>query len=156
MYDIKGTKYTIDPSGTVYGAGGLARKFSVKPTGYCEIALSVDGKIVHKMVHRLMWEAANGPIPSGMHINHIDGDKQNNALGNLECLTPQENYAHAKAHLVLRGTQVHTAKLSEEAVREIRIMGKAGVPTTTIATKFSVSKSTVNRILAGSRWNSVV
>jgi hypothetical protein len=42
-------------------------------------------------VHRLVWEAFNGPIPEGMQINHIDEVKTNNALTNLSLMTPKEN-----------------------------------------------------------------
>lgn len=42
-------------------------------------------------VHKLVWEAFNGPIPEGMQIDHRDGDKTNNMLENLRCVTPKEN-----------------------------------------------------------------
>lgn len=35
-------------------------------------------------LHRTVWEAANGPIPDGYHVHHIDGDRSNNQLKNLE------------------------------------------------------------------------
>jgi hypothetical protein len=46
-------------------------------------------------VHRLVWEQFNGPIPEGMVINHIDGNKKNNDLNNLELVTHAENIRHA-------------------------------------------------------------
>ena len=43
--------------------------------------------------HRWEWEKYKGPIPEGYDIHHIDGDKKNNAIENLECL-PHD--VHAK------------------------------------------------------------
>lgn len=42
-------------------------------------------------VHRVVWEAFNGPIPEEMQINHIDENKLNNSLSNLSLVTPREN-----------------------------------------------------------------
>ena len=44
------------------------------------------------MSYRRIWEEANGPIPDGHEIHHIDGDRSNNALSNLACLSLQEHY----------------------------------------------------------------
>lgn len=45
--------------------------------------------------HRLVWEAANGPIPVGHVIHHINGNKLDNRLENLQCLSLAE---HMKVH----------------------------------------------------------
>lgn len=42
--------------------------------------------------HRLVWSAFHGPIPEGMQINHINEDKTDNRLENLNLLTPKENH----------------------------------------------------------------
>ena len=43
--------------------------------------------------HRLIWEAFHGLIPTGLQIDHIDGDKSNNKLKNLSMLSPAEHAA---------------------------------------------------------------
>lgn len=42
-------------------------------------------------IHRLVWETFKGPVPKGMQVNHINEDKTDNRLENLNLLTPQEN-----------------------------------------------------------------
>lgn len=37
----------------------------------------------HHLVHRIVWEMFNGPIPEGMLIDHIDGNGLNNSISNL-------------------------------------------------------------------------
>lgn len=44
-----------------------------------------------RLVHRLVWEAFNGPIPEGMVINHKDENPSNNNLDNLMLCSQSEN-----------------------------------------------------------------
>jgi len=39
-----------------------------------------------RLVHRVVWESAHGPIPNDWVVHHIDENKLNNALMNLICL----------------------------------------------------------------------
>lgn len=65
-----------------------------RPTssGYRQVYLA--GKNLG-FAHRLVWMAAHGQIPPGLYINHKDRDRQNNALPNLELVTPLGNSRHA-------------------------------------------------------------
>jgi hypothetical protein len=42
-------------------------------------------------LHVAVWEYYNGPMPSGRHIHHKDGNGANNTIENLECVTPKEH-----------------------------------------------------------------
>lgn len=62
-----------------------------KVRGYLLAALCKDGKRKRFLVHRLVWEAFNGPIPKGMQVNHINEKKDQNNLENLSLMTAKEN-----------------------------------------------------------------
>lgn len=49
----------------------------------------------YAVVHRMIWEHVHGPIPDGMQINHINGNKSDNRIQNLELVTQSENALHA-------------------------------------------------------------
>ena len=58
-------------------------------------SLCRDGVYVRRSVHRLVWEAFNGPIPGRLEINHKNLDRADNRLENLELVTHQQNVQHA-------------------------------------------------------------
>jgi hypothetical protein len=59
----------------------------VNESGYRLIG--VDGKM--QRAHRLIWIYANGPIPAGIQIDHISGNRDDNRLDNLRLVTNAEN-----------------------------------------------------------------
>jgi hypothetical protein len=64
--------------------------------GYHCIALRKDNKVKVFRIHRLVIEHFAEKQPSKEHqVNHIDGDKSNNCIENLEWVTPLENTEHA-------------------------------------------------------------
>lgn len=80
-----GGKYRIDKTGEVW-----SRRFDrpLKPwfgktDGYARVSISIDGVKKHRLVHHLMLETFVGPRPEGMLGLHRDGDRRNNAIGNL-------------------------------------------------------------------------
>lgn len=58
---------------------------------YLHVDLWKDGKVKRFLVHRLVWIAFNGPIPDGYECNHINEDKTDCRLENLNLMTRKEN-----------------------------------------------------------------
>ena len=64
-------------------------------SGYPFVFLSVNGKSKNNMIHRLVATAFI-PNPHNLpEVNHIDGNKENNNVSNLEWCTRKENLKHA-------------------------------------------------------------
>jgi hypothetical protein len=77
--------------------GGLLKQQVNSRNGYCYVCLSCNGKIALKRVHILVAEAFFGVRKNGVQVNHLDGDKTNNNIANLEYCTQSENMKHAYA-----------------------------------------------------------
>lgn len=110
---IKGFEhlYAVDMFGDVYGIAKenkngrrvLKRKATKnKQNGYMYIALKDNGNIKNARVHRLVAEAFI-PNPNNYpSVNHIDGNKENNCIWNLEWCTNGDNSKHAVKNGLLK------------------------------------------------------
>lgn len=99
-------------------------------------------------VHVLVLLAFKGPRPPGLVGAHLDGDRSNNAAGNLAWVTPAENESHKRAHRELRGgTLSTTGKFSDAQVQIIREAYALGLSAEKIATLTDVWPASVHKIL---------
>lgn len=91
--------YYVDTEGNAYSSRG---KLKPRPVGYhangssyIQVALYVNKVRIDKYVHVLVAEAFIEGYDNSLQVNHIDGDKSNNVLSNLELTTASENMKHA-------------------------------------------------------------
>lgn len=85
-------------------------KQTLNAWGYMTVSLSKNGKSNTKRVHKLVANAFLGE--SNLQVDHIDGNKTNNRLDNLEYVTPKEN--------TNRAWQKGIAKYTEERKQKLR------------------------------------
>ena len=91
-------------------------KQTLNTWGYMTVNLSKDGKGNTKRVHKLVANAFLGE--SDLQIDHIDGNKQNNRLDNLEYVTPKENTNRAWKKGIAKYTDERKEKLREIALEK--------------------------------------
>ena len=78
----------------VSSLGRVRVRKMLKPSetnGYQYVGLSQDGIQKHHLIHVLVAEAFIGPRPEGMDCCHLDGNRDNNSLENLEWNTRSKN-----------------------------------------------------------------
>lgn len=137
---------------------GKLLKGHISIKGYKCLSVRVEGKLRTRKAHRLIWEAWVSKIPEGMQINHIDGNKLNNDLNNLEVVTQKENNIHA-IKLGLRGAIGHenpNSKLSTLDVKNIRksYVGKYG-QIRSLAKQFNVTPEQISNIIHRKSWGHI-
>lgn len=145
-------------NGTVVNRPVKGREILPQPDGrknYHHVNLCKNGKQKICQVHRLI---ANTFIPNPNNypeVNHIDENKTNNAVSNLEwCDHKYNNNYGSKLHST-RGSNNPQSKISSETVKEIRALYKdrdKEYGLTPLVRKYGISVTHMCAILKGRRW----
>ena len=151
--------FEISKSGVIRNCNTLKIKSQyISSTGYYMISVSKNNKSKSYRVHRLLAETF---IPKNnefqIFVNHIDGNKLNNCLENLEWCTHLENMKHAfKTGLANNSNEKNgMSKLTSKDVAIIKTMLKNGISQYKIAKKFNVSRSAILKIKLGKTWSNI-
>lgn len=110
-------RYVSRRSGRPNLMRGQLLKISKNDFGYCSVSLT-DSLHVPKsyLVHRLVAQAFLPNPDNKPEVNHIDGNKSNNNVQNLEWATRMENQHHAIANgLTPAGSAEHMAMMCRKA-----------------------------------------
>lgn len=138
------------------GLGGAGRAATPRILGggwrakYRGVSLCDERGVKGEYVHRIVASAFL-PNPEGKReVNHIDGDKCNNALINLEWVTPTENKRHAAAlGLSAYGERNGMTKFTADAVYTVKSLAARGLSYKAIAQEVGCSIMQANRIARG-------
>lgn len=168
LKDIPGFegRYAITKDGRVWSypkgrnnKNGMWLKPFFHHCGYHLVCLT-DGSVNKKthLCHRLVAEAFI-PNPDNLpQVNHIDGDKTNNAISNLEWCDNSYNTQHAYdtgLKKAVKGETHGSAKLTENQVRTIRTLFRLGITQQKIADYFGVAQKTISKIFHRKTWSHI-
>lgn len=150
-------KYSISDQGEVKNnKRGNILKYDLNIKGYRRVKICARRNYIHRLVAiHFIPNPENKP-----QVNHIDGNKLNNTVCNLEWCTDEENQAHA-IRMGLRndpfvpGEAHPNAKLTNEKVLSIRRMYKEGVRQQDIADRFGIALITAHMIIRRKLWKHI-
>ena len=159
------TRYYVTLFGSIYNSETWHKLVPAIVNGYHKVLIyyAVNGHKKRKMfsVHRLVAQAFLD-IPKHIIdpvVNHIDGNKTNNDVSNLEWVTQSENAIHAfKMHLryAKLGKDCNFTKYNDEVIHNIcRELQDNKLTFPQIAKKYGVSRKMVSRIFNGDRRPSI-
>lgn len=130
---------------------------SLDSCGYPTVHLYSGGDDTARCIHRAVGEAFIANPENKPEINHLDGNKENNHVDNLEWVTSAQNNSHAgESDLMAKGEDHPHAKLSEEQVLEIRrLYAETDATQYDLADRFGMSKAQIGSIVRGEKWSHV-
>jgi hypothetical protein len=164
--NVKSLDREVAPNNRVpYWRKGKMCKQSKSNLGYMTVGFTVNNVKVNKYVHRLVAETFITNWSNHPQVNHVDCDKTNNRMYNLEWCTNSENHIHAtknglnKLHLhrvAYSGEKNGRSLLTKEKVLEIK---QKYIPYKYSAKKLSkeynVSESCITHILNNTSWKEI-
>lgn len=148
----------IGPDGHMYSSKGkpLSRQAY---NGYYTLRKNYDKISYCFMEHRVIWYFCNGAFDESLVINHLDCDRANNLITNLELVTQEENVQYAKSLGRLnppKGVKSGKAVFTEDDVKLIRFLAKNGYMHKDIAEIFGQKwANTVSRVIRAERYGDV-
>lgn len=132
------------------------RTMSLGKDLYPYVSISDNNKKIRNYnIHRLVAETFIPNPENKPMVNHIDGDKTNNRVNNLEWVTPKENTQHAVKEGLMNppvGERCASSKYKESQVIEAIKLLADGMPNYEVAELTGISDSAVSDIRNKRRW----
>jgi len=135
---------------------------NISNKGYAKVKLYNTNKNIKKtiFVHKLVGVCFLDNLNQYKEINHIDGDKLNNKMDNLEWCSRSHNVKETyrlnlKKEETYKGEGNATSKLKEQDVLLIRKLHKQGMSNKELAIKFNVVSGTIGFIVNNQTWKHI-
>lgn len=155
---IHHSNYSVSNFGQVRNdRTGHILKACFNTDGYLQLNL---GKNKAVRVHVIVKESFHGPRPEGYEIHHIDGDRSNPELWNLQFVTRSEHLKISykegnKKPVNHKGERNPAAKITRKDAIKIRKKYKSGKYThKQLAKLYGLSRGHVSGIISGVKWAS--
>lgn len=158
MVPIPGFEYYLaSDDGRIYSI--RKKKFlkqRVRNDGYNQVTLAENGKRAQCYVHRIIAISFLGK-KDDLQVNHIDENKSNNAISNLEWVTPKENILHGTGikrriatHTIekLRQSQLNAVEYRKRPVKCVETH-KTFDSTADASRKMNINRSSISSALSG-------
>lgn len=149
--------YWVNRKGEILGRRGKKLSLSKTVKGYPQIMLKTKqikkGFRIHRLVAEYFVYNDNPEVKN--QVNHIDGNKENNSVENLEWCSNKENHEHKmknNLNVALKGSKHHNSVLTEDDVIDIF---KSKEPYSKLMKKYNISKPTISSIKCGRNWNHI-
>jgi len=155
---LTATGYYIGEDWHIYSKKGKPAS-RMMSNGYYLCRMYIKGKDVAFMEHRVIWAWANGDIPDGLVINHLDYNRSNNNIVNLELVTQKENMAYSHDRVVANisfGENNGRASFSNKQIQTIRYLrDQSNYGLCDLADIFDTKAFNITRIINHTRYGRV-
>jgi len=143
----RGMVRTLDRVVSVKGNGErLVKGRILKPqrnrNGYLQVMFSVNGKNVHRSVHRIVAGCFLPNLNNWSEVNHKDNDPLNNSVSNLEWCTHEYNIEYREKYGVALNHLVFAINLNTLEVLRFKSQGEA-------SRELGVANQSINAVLKG-------
>ena len=135
---------------------GMIRKATFDSKGnYLNVCLWKDNISCMRLVHRLVATAFLPNENRLPEVNHIDENKTNNCVSNLEWCDHTYNNNYGSKAVASKGSRNSNSKLTEDLVCSLREEAKT-TPIPLLAEKHGLSRSHAYHLVSGTRWGWLV
>ena len=144
-------------NGRPYSVPELIKERQIDHKGYDRIGLNKNGKKKRFFVHRLALQAFNPSSDETLEVNHIDGNKLNNNVENLEWVTSSENSIHAFKNNLHnhQGERNTNASITDSEAKEIKKLKGKGLTQKEVGEMFGTTNYVVANIWNRRGWTHV-